>query len=725
VAADDLASLLASALAFVALALAARAAASQRAGSRVAWTLVAITMGLVVVGNAIYALLEVVLHQPPTPSLADVCDAAAYPFFFAAILLLPTERPPARALLRTFVDTAIVMLAAGCLWWILGIAPQLAHTPSGTPLANVNLVYPVVDLAVVWALFVSLARKFDPRDRLPAGVLYAGVAIEVVRDVAFSFQLLNGQPATGGITDIGSTCFMLLLGLAGWIRLTGRQGGARAAAPPKRILDPPAAFDYAPYAAAVVAYILLVTARDRVPFIGFTATAIGLGSITGLLLLRQWLASREIADLNVSLQASREIADLNGRLAASEARYRAMVECQADLIARWHPDGTLTYANDVLVRYLGRGRDEVLRRGMLSPLSAEERDLLQASLAITSPRSPIFVTQTCLQAPGREQRYVEWTHLALFEGGKIVEMQSVGRDVTDRERARRTLERWNEDLEQRVEARTAELVAEVAERTSAQERLQRYAAKLEASNRELQEFAYVSSHDLQEPLRKIQAFGDRLRDRCGGALDEPGLDYLGRMQAAAARMQGLIDGLLAYSRVTSKAQPFVAVDLCCVTRGVLADLEARVAEVQGQVEVGLLPSIAADPLQMRQLIQNLLSNALKFHREGVAPIVRISGALLEAPAVRAAEDEPKREWCELRVEDNGIGFDEKYIDRIFQVFQRLHGRGVYEGAGIGLAVCRKVAERHGGSITAHSTPGQGSVFVVTLPVSHAADPAGL
>ncbi len=252
---------------------------------------------------------------------------------------------------------------------------------------------------------------------------------------------------------------------------------------------------------------------------------------------------------------------------------------------------------------------------------------------------------------------------------------------------------------------------------------------MEASNRELQDFAYVASHDLQEPLRKIQAFGDRLRDRYGVALDEQGLDYLGRMQAAAARMQSLIDGLLAYSRVTTKAQPFELVDLNTVTREVLADLETRLAEVQGTVEVGSLPSIAADPLQMRQLIQNLLANSLKFHREGVPPIVHVSGEILDRRATAAMGGIPENGGitppllCEFRVSDNGIGFDEKYSERIFQVFQRLHGRGVYEGAGIGLAVCRKIAIRHGGTIVAHGTPGQGSEFIVTLPISHDEEPA--
>lgn len=227
--------------------------------------------------------------------------------------------------------------------------------------------------------------------------------------------------------------------------------------------------------------------------------------------------------------------------------------------------------------------------------------------------------------------------------------------------------------------------------------------RLEQSNRELESFAYVASHDLQEPLRKIQTFGDRLKATASEALNPESRDYLERMQSAATRMRRLIDDLLAFSRVGSKTQPFVPVNLADVARGVVEDLETSIQQAGATVTLGPLPALEADPTQMRQLLQNLVSNALKFRREGVPPAI----------SVRVAN--PGAWPCELLVEDNGIGFDEKYLDRIFTVFQRLHGRGQYEGTGIGLAICRKIAERHGGSITARSVPGQGATFIVTLP----------
>ncbi|MBI5115634.1 HAMP domain-containing protein [Candidatus Poribacteria bacterium] len=259
----------------------------------------------------------------------------------------------------------------------------------------------------------------------------------------------------------------------------------------------------------------------------------------------------------------------------------------------------------------------------------------------------------------------------------------------------------------------ANTLAGIIERKRTQEALKVFTAKLEDSNKELVQFAYVASHDLQEPLRKISAFGDRLATKCRDSLDEQGRDYLDRMQSAAKRMQTLIEGLLLFSRVTTKAQPFVAVALSDVMREVLADLEIRIEQMGGRVECGELPTIDADPLQMRQLLQNLVGNALKFRRKEEAPVVTVSGRLLNS----IEEGSGKRQdgLCEIIVQDNGIGFEEKYVDRIFGVFQRLHGRDEYEGTGIGLAICKKIVERHGGAIAARSALGRGSTFIATLP----------
>ncbi len=249
------------------------------------------------------------------------------------------------------------------------------------------------------------------------------------------------------------------------------------------------------------------------------------------------------------------------------------------------------------------------------------------------------------------------------------------------------------------------VVVEVSKLKRMEQTLQTVNQNLARSNQELQDFAYVASHDLQEPLRKIQAFGDRLQTKYSQALGEKGQDYLRRMNNASQRMQTLIQDLLMFSRVTTKAQPFTAVNLNTVVQNVCSDLEMRIEQTQGQIEIDELGTIEADPLQMRQMFQNLIGNALKFHRPDVPPKVKVDQSV----------QDPANPFIRLQIADNGIGFEPKYLDRIFIPFQRLHGRSEYEGTGIGLAICRKIVERHGGQITANSRPGEGTVFTVTLP----------
>lgn len=276
--------------------------------------------------------------------------------------------------------------------------------------------------------------------------------------------------------------------------------------------------------------------------------------------------------------------------------------------------------------------------------------------------------------------------------------------------AREELEQLNATLEARVVERTTELSianeqlrGEVKERERAQFEMSRLNRLLEHKNRELQDFAHVASHDLQEPLRKILSFSSLLNTEYGDELDDAAL-YLERIEDAAERMMRLIHDLLSFSRVATAGEAFRKVHLATVIDEVLSDLDFRIEETEGQILVRDMCTIEADPLQMRLLFQNLIGNALKFHREGEPPTIEI----------RSRTDGSD---CIIQVEDNGIGFEDEYVERIFSPFQRLHSRSEYPGTGMGLAICRRIVERHEGILTAHGRPGVGSTFEARLPLA--------
>ncbi|MEK7780063.1 MAG: ATP-binding protein [Verrucomicrobiota bacterium] len=396
---------------------------------------------------------------------------------------------------------------------------------------------------------------------------------------------------------------------------------------------------------------------------------------------RRMRSERSMAVQSQSLAASKDVLQMHVQVRSQEVQ-KLQRQCESILNAAGEgicgidAGGKITFANPTAARLMGLEIDKMVGR--------KEADLFGATTSVETEvvtkktaGKPVEITLT---------RGDNSTFTAEFMRSQILENdQVVGRVV---------------------------LLKDITERKEAAEALERKASELARSNAELEQFAFVASHDLQEPLRKIRAFGDRLKMKCDTVLPAEGADYLGRMQNAAARMQTLIADLLTFSRVISRTDPFVEVDLAQVTREVLSDLEVRIEKVGATVTVGELPKIQADPMQMRQLFQNLIGNALKFQLPEVKPQVQIAARLV-APDEYSSQTGP---MCELTVQDNGIGFDEKYLEKIFAVFQRLHNRQEYEGTGIGLAVCRRIVDRHGGSITARSKPGAGATFVVQLPV---------
>jgi len=303
-------------------------------------------------------------------------------------------------------------------------------------------------------------------------------------------------------------------------------------------------------------------------------------------------------------------------------------------------------------------------------------------IILAAPDGPLFASVTGLR---------KWVPWAIFLAFALVASLALLL-------ARRAL-RASDEL-RRVNTRLGYLNRELA---TANEALERRAGELERSNSELEQFASIASHDLQEPLRKVRTFTQQLGEMESDRLSEKGRDYLRRTNAAAERMQGLITDLLKFSRVTTHARPFVPVDLNAIVREVIVDLEYQMDSSHAELHVADLPTIDGDEVQMRQLFQNLLSNALKFRRPDVVPEISIDAVLADGMA-------------RITVRDNGIGFDPQYSRRIFRVFERLHGRGEYPGTGIGLALCRKIADRHGGTIVAESSPSDGASFTVTLPL---------
>jgi signal transduction histidine kinase len=303
-------------------------------------------------------------------------------------------------------------------------------------------------------------------------------------------------------------------------------------------------------------------------------------------------------------------------------------------------------------------------------------------IVLSAPSGPLFASVSGVR------KWLPWVIFAAFALVAILALELGRRMLRSAEEVRESnlrLEEVNEEL------------------GSVNEALEVRAAELARSNSELEQFASIASHDLQEPLRKVRTFTQQLTVIDADNLSDKGHDYLERANGAAERMQKLIEDLLKFSRVATHGRPFEPLDLQEVTRDVLGDLELQVERSGAVVRVGELPTIDADPLQMRQLIQNLLSNSLKFRREGVPPEVSIDSSSTD-------------DGVQITIKDNGIGFEPQYAGRIFRVFERLHGRSRYPGTGIGLALCRKIVERHGGRIVAEGVPDGGAKFTVSLPI---------
>lgn len=433
-------------------------------------------------------------------------------------------------------------------------------------------------------------------------------------------------------------------------------------------------------------------------------------------LLRQNLRSQLFADVSLKIRQSLQIDTI---LQTSVTEVQKLLQADRVLIIRFRSNGLLHVFKEAVVD----GYTAVIDQDLVDPCFGEEY--------INRYRQGYITRNNDIYNSGIEPCYIEFLEQFQVRANLVVPIfihnQVWGILVAHQCNAPRTWSDWESELLLQLSDQIG--IALTQAKLLEQETQQR--EELARSNEELQNFAFVASHDLQEPLRKIKAFGDRLRISTQGSLDEQSLDYLARMQNATGRMQALIEDLLSLSRVTTRAQPFVETDLNQIVQEVISDLEVQIQQTNGIVEVESLPIISADPLQIRQLLQNLIGNALKFHRPQVPPHVKISclppiqtepqlDTFTTTPTnphfpIQPIRQQNQIEQYEIIVTDNGIGFEQKYTDRIFNIFQRLHGRSEYEGTGIGLAICRKIVERHHGKISATSKPNQGATFTITLP----------
>jgi len=327
----------------------------------------------------------------------------------------------------------------------------------------------------------------------------------------------------------------------------------------------------------------------------------------------------------------------------------------------------------------------------------DDRKMLKAVWARTIKQHVPYESEYRVVWPDGSVHYVSARgKLVHDDKGRPVMVNGLIWDITDRKQMEDELRRSRTELESRVRERTAELSTSVT--------------RLEQLNEELQEFAFIASHDLQEPLRKIQIFGDMLVKKHQDSLSSEGKDYMGRVTKSANRMSELLRALLNYSRTGTSKLNFKSVNLTAVAKDAVSDLEYMIAKAKGAVEISELPTIDADAALLRQLFQNVIGNSIKYRKESEPPLVKIYGKIADST-------------CRIMIEDNGIGFDERYRHKIFKPFERLHGKNTtYSGTGMGLAICKKIVNRHSGEITVMSVPKQGTTFIVTLPIEQEKGP---
>ncbi len=397
-----------------------------------------------------------------------------------------------------------------------------------------------------------------------------------------------------------------------------------------------------------------------------------------------------LQDITEQALADRELARTNNRLnLALEAGKLGSYELEL-------ASGKITCSDQCRANFGQRSDARLSHDELTSMILPEDRPAMRAALQHSLQHREIYNAQYRILWPDNTIHWVQTSAIPIYDdSGTAYLMNGVTADITDRKI-------FEDELEKQVAARTRELNEKNGD--------------LEKINQELEAFTYITSHDLQEPLRKIQILSSIISEKEFDNLTDSGRKYLERMQASAQKMQGLIGDLLVYSRTSDKNRQFEATDLNQVAAEVITELDEQKRLAGAEIRVGMLPVIPAIPFQMRQLFQNLLGNALKFVSPGRQPVIAVSAVVITPEAEGHGPLSQSVPYCHLVISDNGIGFNPEYAERIFDIFKRLNTAAEYEGSGIGLSIVKKIVENHQGRLTASGMPDMGARFDVYLPV---------
>jgi PAS domain S-box-containing protein len=643
-----------------ALAGAWRAMRRATGGWKATWRLLTVAAGIWVFGQLLWNLYGV-RGFPASPNPADFCWMAFAALVAVALYRLLPAPEGARRVGRLETMLLIAAVGSSVLALLFG---DLDTSSLPWPARLTALAYPIAYVSVpVMLLQVALVSGSQLRRRPDLILLFVGLTCEAIAFMLWAPPLLGGTYVPGtSVLDVLWTAGMLTLGAAG---LSARPG--------ERAVDDAAAERHLvrgglPALVFMGMLIGLFTAALSGAALGARISLqVGLLVVGAILVAHSTMLLREQRRLLTQQRAT------HAALARAQETSVRFFEISRDLLGTAGLDGRFTTVNPAWTETLGYTREEITSVPFIDYVHPDdvERTLAETQKLFAGTDSVDFENR--YRAKDGSWHWLTWQARVSPEEQLIYARAT---DITDRRRSVRELAGLNREL-------------------------QGHAAELERSNSDLQQFAYIASHDLSEPLRTVSNFAQLLEKRYDGELDERGHRYISHVVEGAERMQRLIQDLLTYSRIGQGGVEHAAVDVGASVADVFAGLSRTIQERGAEISVGELPVVVADRTQIEQIFQNLIANALKFCDE-------------DQPRIQVAADEDAVGWT-FSVTDNGIGIEERHAKRIFQVFQRLHGRVAYPGTGIGLAVCKRAVECHGGAIWAEPNPGGGTRFSFTLP----------